>query len=65
MERMAQNAAHGADVVRRTMQALPRARGCSCGSALETALVTPRELVPAETQQRLAPILEPHWGLQP
>jgi 5'-methylthioadenosine phosphorylase len=65
MERMAQNAAHGADVVRRTIQTLPAERDCACATALDAALVTPRELVPAETRQRLAPILEPHWGPQP
>jgi 5'-methylthioadenosine phosphorylase len=65
MERMAHNAAHGADVVRRAAQTLPMERGCTCAAALDAALVTPPELVPTETRQRLAPILEPHWGPQP
>jgi 5'-methylthioadenosine phosphorylase len=65
MQRMAQNAAHAAEVVRRAVQTLPSSRGCTCGTALQTALVTSRELVPEETRRRLAPILEPHWGPQP
>ena len=65
MERMAQNAAHGAEVIRRVAEILPTTRGCTCATALETALLTPRELVPAETRSRLAPLLESHWGPEP
>jgi 5'-methylthioadenosine phosphorylase len=62
MGRMQENAARGAEVVQRVVQALPKVRGCACGRALDSALVTPRELVPSETRRRLAPLLEPHWG---
>jgi 5'-methylthioadenosine phosphorylase len=62
MERLQQNAAHGLDVVRRTIEMLSAARACACGAALESALITAREIVPAETRQRLAPILDPYWG---
>ena len=65
MGRMQQNAAHGADVIRRAIETLPADRGCECGSALAAALVTPRDVVPDETRRRLAPILEAHWGPQP
>jgi 5'-methylthioadenosine phosphorylase len=63
MDRMQQNAEHAAAVIRRTVEALPTTRDCTCGSALAAALVTPRELVPAETRRRLAPLLEAHWGV--
>ena len=36
---------------------LPATRDCSCASALDTAIVTSRALVPAERLRELAPIL--------
>jgi 5'-methylthioadenosine phosphorylase len=62
MGRMQENAARGAEVIRRVVETLPAARSCACATALDAALVTPRELVPEETRRRLAPLLEPHWG---
>ena len=62
MERLRQNAEHGLEVVRRTIEALPPTRECGCGQALASALITPRELVPLETRRRLAPLLAPYWG---
>jgi 5'-methylthioadenosine phosphorylase len=39
------------------IEALPRARTCACGSALQGALLTPRESIPPDTRKRLAAIL--------
>ena len=33
-------------------------RKCECGSALATALITQRDLIPADTREKLAPIVE-------
>jgi 5'-methylthioadenosine phosphorylase len=65
MERQRQNVARGREALSRAAQALPVVRSCACGSALASALVTPRELVPIATRRRLAPLLEPYWGAQP
>lgn len=37
-------------------------RDCACGEALGAALITQRELVPAETLERLRPLLERYLG---
>ncbi len=37
---------------------LPSRRECACASALKDALVTPMELVPPQTKQRLAPLID-------
>ena len=46
-------------------QLLPRlsgARSCSCGTALESAILTAREAVPIETQQRLSLLVGRYLG---
>lgn len=47
------------DIVRRVVPALPAERGehCSCGDALATALITDPAAVPAETVDKLRPIV--------
>jgi 5'-methylthioadenosine phosphorylase len=44
-------------VVAEAARTLPADRECACGSALESAIVTPLELVPQETRDRLSPIV--------
>jgi 5'-methylthioadenosine phosphorylase len=61
MQRLQQNAAHGVDAVVRTIEALPATRACACGRALDDALITPRDLVPAATRERLALLLRRPW----
>jgi 5'-methylthioadenosine phosphorylase len=39
---------------------LPDDRTCSCGTALQKALVTSRELIPPETRRRLALLVDPY-----
>jgi len=43
--------------LRHAVRALPAERSCRCGSALATALVTDRKLIPAATKKRLAAII--------
>jgi 5'-methylthioadenosine phosphorylase len=52
-----QNAEHAQNVLRHAVRALPAERSCKCGSALATALVTDRKLIPAATKRRLAAII--------
>ncbi|MBM3139992.1 MAG: S-methyl-5'-thioadenosine phosphorylase [Chloroflexi bacterium] len=57
------NVAHARAAVGRAVAAIGgRARGCACGEALASSVITPRELVPLETRRRLALLLERHWG---
>ncbi|MEA3340295.1 MAG: S-methyl-5'-thioadenosine phosphorylase, partial [Chloroflexota bacterium] len=37
-------------------------RDCECGSALATALITQRDLIPAETKEKLSPIVGRYLG---
>ncbi len=60
-----QNSAHGKAIVSRTIADLARERACECASALEHALVTTPELVPAATRRRLDAILAKYWGIAP
>ena len=52
-----QNAEHAQNVLRRAVRALPAERSCKCGSALATALVADRKLIPAAIKKRLAAII--------
>ncbi len=56
------NAAVSRQAVGLTLRRLPAERNCICASALRTALVTAPELVPAETKERLAPIIGKYVG---
>jgi 5'-methylthioadenosine phosphorylase len=54
---LTKNAENAAKVVRGTVAALPKGRGCKCGSALAHAILTQRDLIPAAVRQKLALIL--------
>ena len=54
---LAKNVAVSQQVLRRLVPRLGGPRRCACASALATALVTARELVPDETIERLGPIV--------
>ena len=53
-----QNAENAARVVRHAVAAMPKTRGCKCGSALETAILTDPAKIPVETRQRLSLLLD-------
>jgi 5'-methylthioadenosine phosphorylase len=52
------NVAKAQGIVAAAIAALPAARSCACGRALETAVVTPLHLVPEQVKRDLAIILE-------
>jgi 5'-methylthioadenosine phosphorylase len=47
------NAENAANVVREAVAAMPSARGCRCGQALATALMTAPQLIPPATRAKL------------
>ena len=47
------NAEHACAVVREAVAAMPRERGCKCGSALKNAIITQKSAVPPDTLDRL------------
>jgi 5'-methylthioadenosine phosphorylase len=47
------NAEHACNVVREAVAAMPKTRSCKCGSALEHAIITQKNAVPAATLERL------------
>lgn len=52
-----QNAENAQKVLRAAVRAMPSARSCNCGTALQHALVTDMKLVPTATKKRLAAII--------
>jgi 5'-methylthioadenosine phosphorylase len=54
---LSQNAENAQKVLKAAVGALPAARTCKCGAALQHALVTDMKLVPAATKKRLAAII--------
>ena len=57
-----QNAANACQVVAEAVKAMPDARDCKCGSALQHALITDRNLVPGSTIEKLAPIVGKYFA---
>jgi 5'-methylthioadenosine phosphorylase len=53
-----QNADNATKVVRTAIASMPEEKGCSCGDALKYAILTDRKMIPAETRQRLAVLLD-------
>jgi 5'-methylthioadenosine phosphorylase len=53
-----QNSANAALAVKAAVAAMPRERSCHCASALQYAILTSREAIPAATREKLAPLLE-------
>src|SRR5271157_495950 len=47
------NAEHACNVMREAVTAMPKTRGCKCGSALKNAIITQKNVVPAATLERL------------
>ena len=52
------NASNACDVVRHAVAAMPQTRGCKCGSALQHALLTQPDKIPAATRKKLALFLD-------
>lgn len=58
MEVLAANAAVARDVVARVADSYDPGPGCDCQRVLDTALVSDRSMVPAETKEKLALLME-------
>ena len=54
---LTKNAENAIEVLCHALAGMPRKRSCACDSALATAIVTDRSLIPAETLKRLEPII--------
>jgi 5'-methylthioadenosine phosphorylase len=54
---LVRNAATAQQIIAEAVGRLPEARGCACGRALEHAIITRPEAVPAQVKQALAPIV--------
>ena len=52
-----QNAENACNVVRHVVAAMPKEHACKCNQALAMAIMTDRSKIPAETLQRLQPII--------
>ncbi len=57
VECLLKNAENAQRVVREAVRAIPAGRDCKCVTALASALITDRKLVPAATRKRLAAII--------
>ncbi len=56
------NAGLAGEILRRATARLTKDRPCSCGNALENAVITQAEQVPEETRRNLAPIAGKYLG---
>ena len=56
------NAENAARVVRAAVAGMPAQRTCACATAAQTAIVTQRDLIPAATKERLAPLFGKYLG---
>ncbi len=56
------NAENACNVVRHAVKSMPRKRGCKCGEALATAIMTDRDKIPAATRERLKLIVDKYLG---
>lgn len=54
---LVRNASTAQQIIAEAVGRLPEARGCACGRALEHAIITRPEAVPAQLKQALAPIV--------
>jgi len=58
---LVKNAENACKVVERAVEAMPKARGCKCGSALAHAILTDRKAVPEATRQKLGILIEKYF----
>ncbi|MDA8101170.1 MAG: S-methyl-5'-thioadenosine phosphorylase [Nitrospiraceae bacterium] len=57
LEVMRHNIETSRAMIKQAVKMLPARRACSCGSALQSAIMTPAKLIPAKTKKDLAPII--------
>jgi 5'-methylthioadenosine phosphorylase len=56
------NAENACNVVRRAVASMPKQHSCKCDQALATAIMTDRSKIPAETLEKLRPIIGKYFG---
>lgn len=56
------NAENACSVVREAVAAMPTSRSCKCGSALATAIITNKDVVPAATKEKLQLIIGKYFN---
>ncbi len=56
------NAENAAKVVRESVAAMPKERGCKCGASLAHAILTERDKIPTATRKKLSLILDKYLG---
>jgi len=61
---LVKNAENACNVVRETVASLSKTRGCGCGTALQHAIITQRDVVPAATLERLRLIVGKYFNSQ-
>ncbi len=54
---LVQNAKNAQAIILEAIEALSEKRNCNCGEALKNAMITDKALIPAETREKLAPII--------
>jgi len=52
-----QNVAMAKNIIRQAVADIATERGCACGSAMQYAIITDKAVIPAETRQKLEPII--------
>jgi 5'-methylthioadenosine phosphorylase len=55
---LTQNVERSKKIIRQAVRLLPQESDCSCKRALENSIVTPKEYWPAETKDKLGPIIQ-------
>jgi 5'-methylthioadenosine phosphorylase len=56
------NAENATKVVKESVAAMPKTRGCKCGASLAHAILTERDKIPAATRKKLSLILDKYLG---
>jgi len=56
------NAENACKVIREAVRAMPKARNCTCGSALASAILTERDKIPPGTREKLRLIIGKYLG---
>ena len=56
-----QNAENAARVVKAAVAAMPKERNCACASALQYAILTQPDAIPAAAKERLGLLLDKYW----
>ncbi len=52
-----QNVAMAKNIIRQAVASIAAERSCACGSAMQYAIITDKSVIPAETKEKLAPIV--------